>query len=256
MRNVFVNGIYLLVVVVVTLVISTLSITRKVNSFHENNRFLDFIVDKEDIVITNAIPGRVNEILVKPGDRVRSGDVLVEIVDEGLLAKLEGLSASEDFNTSAKTEADLIRSQLDQFKIRAPRDGVIYDINNVVGANLSINTPVMTMYADNGVRLKTNMTQEQLDQIQRVNTLDVLSPRFEQVYQVEYLSVGKATYDRTTAVNTYEVYFSFTDKSVGAVFLEGEVLEVIGSRRKGVKRPADYFVDAWNSMIIGDGLVN
>lgn len=251
MKNKLINAFYILTIFLFTLGVSTLALARKVNSYKNNSTLMTFTVDKDDIIIANSVVGRIEAINVQPGQHVDTGDILIELTDDSLEAKLNTLERFGGENLSALTQAQLIRAQESEYQIKAPRSGIVYQIDAAEGTYLPVNTKIITLFADNDVRLTTFLSARELEQIQRVGALDVFSPRLEQSYRIDYQGVGRVKQDDDNG-ELYEAIFTFAGEGVGVEFLEGETLEVIGVSQDAAKRPADYVTDLWNKLLLGN----
>jgi multidrug resistance efflux pump len=250
--NTVINIFYFVVIFAAALALSTLALVRKVNSYEASREPLFFSVQKEQIVITSPVSGRLDEVMVKTGQHVKKGDKLAHLADESLDLKIRVLEESGADNLSASTEAQVLRAQKEQFEIKAPKDGVIYKIDSASGSYLGTSSPILTMFSDEKVKLEGLLNPVQYADIQKNKQLDVYSPRFQQVYRIELEGVGKVFAGEGYNQSKYEVVFRFGDPDEGPAFLEGESLEVIAKKKDDEsKRPTDLVVEFWNKFLIG-----
>jgi multidrug resistance efflux pump len=248
----FINLVYFVLVFAVAFAISSLALSRKINSYEAQREPLFFSVQKENIEMTSPVGGRLDSVEVKTGQHVKKGELIAQLSDEALERKLEALEKVSERNLSAETEAQVLRSQKEQFSIRAPKDGVIYKINSASGSFVGQGTPIITMFADERVKLVGYVNPSQYAEIQKTKELNIYSPRFQQIYRIVLEGVGRVQSGQGYDQNRYELVFDFADPEEGPAFLEGESLEVVNKVNDGdAKRPASRIVDFWNSFIIG-----
>jgi membrane fusion protein (multidrug efflux system) len=110
-------------------------------------------------------PALVNKVNVAPGDRVRTGDVLVQLYASEEAAEYE--AAEREFNdqlskllnrpddatarealVSLRMRRDLARSRLDQRSVRAPHDGVVGDMRVRPGQMLEAGMSVLELVGE------------------------------------------------------------------------------------------------------------
>lgn len=247
-KSQLVNISIFVVVFVISLAISTLAIARKTNDYRETAREYTFSVEKDEVMIVNSIGGRVERILVNPGQIVKKGDAIAELRDEQFETKLSTLSQFANENLSARTEAELLKNSRNLFKISAPRDGIINTVDVSVGSLLTPSTKVATLYGNDDVKLIANVTGVKLSEVQRVTSMEAISPRLGVSYEIEYAGVRKVSAVDSSGT-TYEVMFRFKNTEDGSGLLNGEQLEVL-SLANEVKRPAEIIADLWNSLIV------
>jgi multidrug efflux pump subunit AcrA (membrane-fusion protein) len=247
-----IDAIYFIVVFVVALSLSTLALTRRLNSYEASQSPLLLHIEKDEIVITNSVSGRVDKVLVSPGQHIKKGDLLVQLNDEITDAKLSTLDEIAKDNTSARTEAMLLRAQSPQFELRAPRDGVVYKVSVVEGSYLSGNTPVVTMFSDSNVKLLGTVSPEQYVDLQKEKKLDAFSSRREQIYSVKLEGVSRVLPPTQDSASKYELYFNFINPDDATAFIQGENLDVVAKSRDGDSLKPGYLIAKfWNSFIIG-----
>jgi multidrug resistance efflux pump len=254
MKKYFWNTVYFMLVFVAALTVATQALARRVNTYESTKKPLFFSVDKEDIVLSNSVTGRVQEVFVATGQHVSKGDLLVSLKDDTLTQRMSSLESVAEDNLSARTELDLLRAKSQEYEIRAPRDGVVYQIHAAEGSYLNSSSPVITLFADGNVKVAGVLTQDQYAEIQKNKDLDVYSPRFEQIYQITFEGVGRVRPATRYEESQYEVQFRFADSEEGAAFIEGESLEVV-SKSKGddeAVRPSIRVANFWNKFIIGN----
>lgn len=247
-----INALYFTVVFLMALAIASLALTRKINSYQSSRQPIIFNVKKQEVVITNSVPGRLEELSITAGQHVRKGETLAQLVDDTFVSKLASLDSVAEENISARTEAKILEAQKPQFAIKAPRDGVIYRVDVAEGTYLNHTTPMMTLFADEDIAVIGYVNAEQYARIQNDKTLDVYSPRFGQIYRIALEGAGRVIPATERDPSKYELQFRFTDQDEGAAFIQGEGLEVVSeARQDGASAPADRLAKFWNSFIIG-----
>ncbi|MDD5083665.1 MAG: HlyD family efflux transporter periplasmic adaptor subunit [Candidatus Moranbacteria bacterium] len=251
-KQFLINGLYFTVVLIVSLGIATQALARKVNTYEMTKQPLFFSIEKERVVISNSVTGRVIEVAVSTGQHVKKGDLLVRLADDSLGQRISSLQSLAEENLSARTELALLESKAADYEIKAPRDGVVYQIHSVEGSYLTMDSPVIVLFADSNVKITGTVNQSQYAEIQKSKDLDVYSPRFEQIYKISFEGVGRVQPATNSEESRYEVKFRFSDANEGAAFIDGEGLEVI-SKNKGddATRPSFRVAKLWNSLILG-----
>jgi len=251
--NFLLNAVYIIFVFVIAFTIASLALVRKVNSYEASKEPLFFSVQKENIELTSPVAGRLDSIEVRTGQHVKQGEIVAQLSDEFLQKRLEALEQVAEQNLSANTEAQVLRAQREQFQISAPKDGVVYKINSAAGSFLGQGSPLITMFADDKVKLTGYVNSIQYAEIQKNKDLNVYSSRFQQIHTITLEGVGRVQGGAGVDQNKYEVLFRFVDPEEGPAFLEGESLEVVSTQNnEEVKRPVARLVDLWNRFIIGN----
>lgn len=260
-KKYLVNSLYIAVVFVVVFLIATQALVRKINTYTLSENLLFLTVDKPDVNISNTIAGKVDEVLVKSGDHVHEGDVLISLSDESIETRIEVLRENARENLSANTELQLLRARLDEYEVRAPRDGVIYEILVSKGSFIQGGNTVVTLFADDEIRLVGSIRPDQYPLIEKNRGITVFSPRLGQTYTVLFQGVGKVkeeapfiTAEGTEVVQEekYEISFVLKNEEQGTAFIEGERLEVVPANRDEERvKPLNRLVSIWNSLILG-----
>lgn len=260
-KKYLVNSLYVTVVFVVVFLIATQALVRKINTYTLSENLLFLTVDKPDVNISNTIAGKVDEVLVKSGDHVHEGDVLISLSDESIETRIEVLRENARENLSANTELQLLRARLDEYEVRAPRDGVIYEILVSKGSFIQGGNTVVTLFADDEIRLVGSIRPDQYPLIEKNRGITVFSPRLGQTYTVLFQGVGKVkeeapfiTAEGTEVVQEekYEISFVLKNEEQGTAFIEGERLEVVPANRDEERvKPLNRLVSIWNSLILG-----
>lgn len=254
MKNFLINTFYFGFVLLVAGIVATQAIARKVNTYNSTQSPFFLTVDKEELILSNSVSGRVDQVFVKAGDHVKKDDLVVKLVDDSLQGRIDSLSSLVEDNLSARTELALLQSRSKEYEIKAPRDGVIYSINAAEGSYLNISYPVATLFLDQNVKLVGTLDKRQYARIQKERELNIYSPRLEQVFRASFSGVGKVLASEKTDDSMYETFFRFADEEEGLAFIEGESLEVISneiSKSNESKRPGTRLAEFWNAFILG-----
>lgn len=261
LKKYVVNGFYLGVVFVVVFLVATQALVRKINTYTLSENLLFLTVDKPDISISNTIAGKVDGVLVKSGDHVHEGDVLIRLSDESAETRIEVLKDLAKENLSANTELQLLRARLDEYEVKAPRDGIVYEILVAKGSFVQGGNTIMTLFADDDIRLIGSIRPDQYPLIEKNRGITVFSPRLGQAYTALFQGVGKVkeeapfiTAEGTEVVQEekYEISFVLKDEEQGISFIEGERLEVIPANQEEERvKPLNRLVSIWNSLILG-----
>ena len=248
--NFFLNTVYFLIIFVAAGTLASMAMVRKINSFRNVGGEVVLSVDKRDVVITNVSAGSIEKVYVNPGERVKAGDVLVSFDGDSLDAKVSVLEQFSGNNVSAQTQLEELKLEYEDLAIWAPKDGVIANVNVAEGSYVPKNVNILTMHADDDVKLESELTLNQIEEMQRLQKLEVVSTRLQQSFVVVFSGINPIQ-DEAGGENGYLATFRFDDASDGPAFIEGERLNVLGAAKKVGARPADVLVDLWNSLIIG-----
>jgi Biotin-lipoyl like/HlyD family secretion protein len=260
-KRYFVNSLYLIVVFVVVFLVATQALVRKINTYTLTDSILFLTVDKPDVSVATTVAGKVDEILIKSGDHVKEGDILLRLTDEANEERIQVLRGLAAQNLSANTELQLLRARTEEYEIKAPRDGVVYEVLVAKGSFLQNGSAVASLFADDEIRLVGSIRPDQYPLIEKNRGITVFSPRLGQAYTVLFQGVGKVkeeapfiTAEGTEVIQEekYEISFILKDESQGSSFIEGERLEVIPSdRNEDEIKPLNRLVKIWNSLILG-----
>ncbi len=141
-------------------------------------------------VLSAPTDGFLSKVYVRPGDRVKAGQMLAELADQDLLVEQRGLQAELAQNENAlvaaqakgdraeyginqgKAEAaqaklELIQQQLERAHVRAPFDGVIIkgDLSQSVGAPLERGAELLTLAPDTGYRVMIEAEESEVAEL-------------------------------------------------------------------------------------------
>lgn len=229
-------------------VVSTLALARKVNRYKTNFNNRVFQVEKEIVVLTNPSEGRVERVLVSPGQHVKAGDVLIELSNEAYSRRLNILEEFSGTNESARTEAELLRLKESDYIIVAPVGGIVKEVSLAAGSYIPANTKLISIYSDADAKLVTHVDNLALGQIQKTKQLEVYNPRLGESFFIEPTGISEVV----TETNQYKVTFKFMEDESSEFFVHGENVETAPVQSADVRRPAGVITDIWNGLIIQD----
>ena len=245
-----INGAYFTVVFLLAFGIAAQALVRRVNGYESTQAPLLFSVEKENVILSNAVAGRIDNVAVSTGQHVNKGDLLVSIVDDATTQRMIALENLAKDNISAQTELATLQAQAGDYEIHAPRDGVIYQISAAEGSFLTASSPVLTMFADSNVKITSMVNQEQYAQIQQNKEMDVYSPRLQQIYKIDFVGVGRVQPATANEESKFEMQFRFADDNDGAAFIEGEQLEAVAkSSNNDAVKPSMILANLWNRVM-------
>lgn len=253
------NGVVFSFVFIVAFAIATQALIHKINTYNLTNKIFFLSADKDDIIVSSTISGRVSEILVEPGSHVSEGELLVKLVDESIIPRIDALKDVASDNLSARTELELIRARSGEYEIRAPRDGVVYTINVTKGSYVQGGTQIAMIFADQGASLVGEIKPQQYALIEKNRGMSVFNPRLGQVYTVYFHGIGRVLEKEIDSNSRssikeeyYEVKFILANESEGASFIEGERFEVVPEQQKKDQlKPAFQLARIWNGLVVG-----
>lgn len=253
------NSVVFSVIFVAAFGIAAQALVHKINTYNLTNKVFFLSVDKEDVMVSSTIAGRVTEIFVEPGAHVTEGELLMRLSDESLLPRIEALRDVARENLSARTELELIRAREGEYEIRAPRAGVIYQITTTKGSYVQGGNQVATLFADQGVTLVGEIKPQQYALIEKNKGMSVFSPRLGQVYTVYFHGIGRvlekeifSNGQNSQKEEYYEVKFTLADANEGSSFIEGERFEVVPEQQKKDQlKPAFQLARLWNGLVLG-----
>lgn len=129
-------------------------------------------------VLTAPADGYLQKVFVRPGDRVRAGQVLAELAEQDMRVELRGLEAelaqhenalisaqarsdqadysvNEGRAEAVRAKLDLLQQQLERSRLRAPFDGVVIkgDLSQSIGAPVERGAELMTLAPLTGYRV-------------------------------------------------------------------------------------------------------
>jgi len=140
--------------------------------------------------LTAPADGYLQHVLVRPGDRVKAGQMLIELADQDMQVQLRGLNAElaqhENALISAQARSDrtefivsqgqangvqakleLLQQQLDRSRVLAPFDGIVIkgDLTQSVGAPVERGAELITLAPDSGYRVMLEAEESEVADI-------------------------------------------------------------------------------------------
>lgn len=114
-------------------------------------------------LIRPSIQGVIQKIYVKPGDSVKAGDKVVEIVDWGLMDQISQSTGANPFNEGASPRLNSLNSQIQQEKIQARKLEIELQKAQLTAANERKKASTYTLLAKEGAYPKTLAEQAELN---------------------------------------------------------------------------------------------
>lgn len=250
-KTFIINTIVLILTVSVSLAVSTIAITRKVNSQNTTKSYYEHaVVQKEEVAVVSQSRGVVTSIRAQVGEQVKKGDVLAEIDNPSLREKAKILKSRED-NESAQTEATVIENDLANLTVYAPIDGIIGEVHVKDFDPVESLTKIATLYSNSHVSILANLTDNAFQTIIRSNSLKVYSPRLNQSFPVSIDRIRPYQEIHPSGQgNTLGVYMNLQNPEHGKDLLHNETVIILPwEDAPKQQKPADFFIDFWNGLI-------
>lgn len=262
LKKILVNGSIVTLVFLFAFFVATQALMHKINNYELNKSLLFLTVQKEKFDISTTVAGRIEEIRVREGSVVKAGDVVARLKDEGRDLKIEALRVVARDNLSARTELQLLLAQEEAYDIRASRDGVVEQIKAAKGTSIVEGTPLMSVYADEGLDLVGAIRADQYQLIDKHRSVTIFNPRLGQAFTATFSGISgireEVLPDGTRVPQTdaeeemYEIRFVLNEKEEGNTFIDGERIEIL-SENVAVEelKPLYRLARLWNSLILG-----
>lgn len=266
LKKYVVNGFIVVLVFSFAFFVATQALMHKINNYELNKSLLFLTVKKERVEVATTVSGKVEELVVRPGDHVEEGEIVARLRDEGRELKMEALSLVARDNLSARTELELLRAQTDEYAIRAPRAGVVEQILVSKGTTIIGGTTILTVFADDNVQLVGNIRPDQYTLIDKHRNVTIFSSRLGQAFTASFQGITGVRDDilpdgtiapPTTTTNTprtemYEVRFALNEKEESNSFIQGERIEILSENVEIEQlKPLYRLARVWNSLILG-----
>lgn len=142
-------------------------------------------------VLTAPTDGYLQQVYVRPGDRVTAGQLLAELADQDMQVELRGLeaelaqhqnalisaqarsdrseySASQGRAEATRARLELLQQQIERSHLRAPFDGVVIkgDLSQSIGAPVERGAELITLAPSNGYRVMIEAEETEVADIQ------------------------------------------------------------------------------------------
>ncbi len=92
LKKYVVNGFIVVLVFSFAFFVATQALMHKINNYELNKSLLFLTVKKERVEVATTVSGKVEELVVRPGDHVEEGEIVARLRDEGRELKMEALS--------------------------------------------------------------------------------------------------------------------------------------------------------------------
>ena len=121
------------------------------------------VVSDEECKVKSLVSGVVERVFVEKGDRVKEGDILVELDDDDyLLNRIKALQNYENARISGskllleqrKLELQIAEKNLERTKIKSPIDGVVVSVDVREGDILNVGKVVATVINDKKLHIE------------------------------------------------------------------------------------------------------
>ena len=141
--------------------------------------------------LTAPAEGYLQAVMVRPGDRVKAGQVLAELADQDMRVQQRGLAAElaqhenaqasaqarndrAEFSTSqgqadaVRAKLELLQQQLERSQVRAPFDGIVIkgDLSQSIGAPVERGAELITLAPDTGYRVMIEAEEAEVADLQ------------------------------------------------------------------------------------------
>ena len=157
--------------------------------------------------------GTVTAVYVKAGDKVKKGDVIIQLDDSEQLYNLEKqeynmatkrLTASERERKLLETERNSLLQKVEDRKVTATFDGIIADLDVAVGDSLEAKDTVGTLVNIDYLTAEVEVTETDVSKLvvgQKVTfTFPALSKKTVEGYVVGWPAIGEVTSRGATVV--------------------------------------------------------
>lgn len=146
-------------------------------------------------VLTAPTDGYLQQVHVRPGDRVEAGQVLAELADQDLLVEMRGLEAevaqyenalisaqarsdraefivSQGRAGAARARLELMQQQLERSQLRAPFDGIVIegDLTQSIGAPVEKGAALITLAPTTGYRVMIEAEETEVAELKAGQT--------------------------------------------------------------------------------------
>ena len=126
-----------------------------------------YVVPRHKVEVSSKIVGRVKEVSVKRGDRVKAGDVLMRIDDEDFQARVR----------SSQAQVATLRARLAEFKAGSRPQEIAAALANAASSEATLRNAELEVQRLKSLRAKGAVSQQDLDRAQ--TALDVARAKLE-----------------------------------------------------------------------------
>ncbi|MCF6097616.1 efflux RND transporter periplasmic adaptor subunit [Thermovorax subterraneus] len=205
----------------------------------EYRYFTGTVEAKGQVVVTAKMAGKVKEVLVKAGDKVRAGQVLVKLDEKDVISQVEQARAAYD---AAEANYNRTKAQLDQ-ELKRLESSVRQAEENY--KNVSQNYERMKKLYEEGavsqkdfeaIQLQYNVTKEQYEsakeqlELTKASTMpETLAATKSQVEQARAaLSAAQSALENTLITSPVDGTIGSVDAKVGQFISPGSIVAVVG----------------------------
>jgi RND family efflux transporter MFP subunit len=234
-----------------------------------------------EIRIVPRTPGRIVELRVDEGDRVKRGQLLARLEDDDLSATVAELEAraryargvherntelrrsgliSVDAVERAKTDLEAAEAALRrsrdtraQMQLTAPADGTIIRRDAEIGEYAPVNTPLFYMAGPQPLRIAAEVDEEDMPRVVPGQRVLIRSDAFpERSFEGRVLEI---TPRGDTVARSYRVRIGFVGESPLPIGMSTETNIVIEERPTALLVPASALADDAVWVVAADGRV-
>lgn len=182
--NFGVNLFFGLLIVLITLIVTTISMTKKINDFTaQNQNNIIVTVQENNVPVLSFTRGIVKAIDVKEGEEVKKGYLIAEISNP-LLEKQARLLLSVPNNVSAQTQGQLANVELQYEKIYSPVDGRIGQVLTTIDSPVDEYSKLMDIYESTDTKLLAYLTVDQYQAVIKMSKIPAFSQLLNQDFYI------------------------------------------------------------------------
>lgn len=249
------NVFFIIVIAAIVITVTTISLTKKINDYRtQYQQGVTATVQKDDVPILALNRGIIKNVYFSEGQKVKKGQLLAEITNPVLEQQIKTLAQYPD-NVSAKTQADVAKSQLQYNKIYAPIDGVVGTVNTTENSPVDEYSKVMDIFSDSNVKLLVYLSPDQYLVAEKMTKIPAYDLRLDQNFdtspqQLKPDQNDPNKKDAGSTQNKIALYLKLNNPADASSLLNGESLELrLESSGDNVSKPIDLFVNFWNGLI-------
>ncbi|GEM_PF-1564804 len=250
----FLNLIFFAIVIALAISVATISLTKKVNEYrNQNSKGIKATVIKDVVPVLSFASGVVKKLYVREGEEVKKGDMLVEMDNPVLKGKIDALNHYQD-NISAQTESRVAQEELKHLKIVAPFNGVVGRIQITEGSPVENLSNVMIIYSNDNIRISADLSINQYQAVQKMHELKAYNERLNQNITIQP-DILRPEEKNPTANEEKKIsmYFKIKNNSDANSLLQNEDMGLdLHSTDEKISKPIDLFVDFWNGLLARD----
>lgn len=191
-------------------------------------------ISSDILNVTPKVSGSVIDVKVKPGEKVKSGDILFVIDSQQLQIQLNQAEAaldvaktqlskvvekatdkdiqiSEDQVKIAQANYDLAKLNFDNANVKATIDGVVAQVNVIPGATVAPTVAAVSIIDTSKVQIIGNVNEDKITKVKIGQTVNINIDAVPEIFFSGKVSeVGLAT---SSAISPYSTEISFSSSS-------------------------------------------